>query len=641
MGDMLPGQPISALISAKWRILGELLFATPICTWAAWPFYVRGVASLKGFNLNMFTLIGLGVSVAYGYSLTAALFPGIFPPSFRTPEGNVAVYFEASGVIVALILLGQVLELRARNRTSAAIKSLLELAPKTARRIETDGTEKDVDLNLIQRGDRLRIRPGEKVPVDGVVLEGSSTLDESMVTGEPIPVHKESGSPLIGATLNKTGSLIMEAQKVGSETLLARIVAMVAEAQRSRAPIQNLADIAASYFVPAVIAVAIVTFITWAVYGPEPRLAYALINAVAVLIIACPCALGLATPMSVMVAMGRGAGEGVLFKNAEAIESMRKVDMLLTDKTGTLTKGSPEVTGVVSAGEVDREGLLSLAAALERESEHPLAEAILRAVQTVTPPEVDSFDSIPGQGVKGRIGGADVLLGNRTLMEAQAIDLTPLADETENCQKNGETVMFLAQNGTLLGLIAVTDPLKDKMEETIRALQGEGIEIVMLTGDNEKSARAVAGRLGIKRVEAELLPEGKADALKKYKAGGRTVAMAGDGVNDAPALALADVGIAMGTGTDVAMESADVTLVKGDLAGILRARRLSRATITNIKQNLFFAFVYNSLGIPIAAGTLYPFFGILLSPVIAAAAMSFSSVSVITNALRLRKKTID
>jgi len=640
MGDMLPGEPISSLISVKGRIWGELLFATPICTWAAWPFYVRGIASLKGFNLNMFTLIGLGVSVAYGYSLVAALFPGIFPPSFRSPEGDVAVYFEASGVIVALILMGLVLELRARSRTSAAIKNLLGLAPKTARRIEEDSTENDVDLNLVQKGDRLRIRPGEKVPVDGIVLEGSSTLDESMVTGESLPIHKETGDPLIGATLNKTGSLIMEAQKVGSETLLARIVAMVAEAQRSRAPIQNLADIAASYFVPAVILAAVVTFIIWAIYGPEPSLTYALINAVAVLIIACPCALGLATPMSIMVAMGKGAEHGILFKNAEAIENLRKVEMLFVDKTGTLTKGRPEVTGVVSAGEWDREKLLSYAASLEKGSEHPLAEAVLEAAKGISLPEVSDFDSIPGKGVRGTIETKEVTLGNRAMIEHEDIDLSPLVEKSEQLQQSGETVIFLAVGGTLAGIISIADPIKENMRQTIVALHEEGIEITMLTGDNTATARAVADRLGIDRVEAELLPEAKADALKKYKARGRIVAMAGDGVNDAPALALADVGIAMGTGTDVAMESAGVTLVKGDLAGILRARRLSRATIRNIKQNLFFAFVYNSLGVPIAAGVLYPFFGILLSPIIAAAAMSFSSVSVITNALRLRNKSI-
>lgn len=640
MGDMLPGAPVSSLIGTKGRILGELIFATPICTWAAWPFYVRGIASLKGFNLNMFTLIGLGVSVAYSYSIVAALIPGIFPDSFRSPEGDVAVYFEASGVIVALILLGQVLELRARSRTSAAIKSLLGLAPKTARRIEADGTEHDVDLNLVQKGDRLRIRPGEKVPVDGTVLEGSSTLDESMVTGEAIPVYKEPGTQLIGATINKTGSLIMEAQKVGSETLLSRIVTMVAEAQRSRAPIQNLADIAASYFVPAVIVVAIITFTIWAIYGPAPSLAYALINAVAVLIIACPCALGLATPMSVMVAMGKGAGAGVLFKNAEAIESMRKVDLLLVDKTGTLTKGRPEVTGVVSTGKLDREHLLRLAATLEKGSEHPLAEAIIEAAGNFTMSRVDGFDSVPGKGVKGMIDDETIILGNKTMMQDYSVDLSVLVNETRQRQENGETVMFLARNNALVGIIVVSDPIKEKMVETVRALQDEQIEIVMLTGDNAGTARAVAKQLGIDRIEAELLPEGKAEALKKYKTKGHTIAMAGDGVNDAPALALADVGIAMGTGTDVAMESADVTLVKGDLAGILRARKLSRATITNIKQNLFFAFVYNSLGIPVAAGVLYPFFGILLSPIIAAAAMSFSSVSVITNALRLQRKNI-
>ncbi|WP_373072760.1 copper-translocating P-type ATPase [Sulfurimonas sp.] len=641
MGDMFPGEPISNLVGTKGRIWGELLFATPICTWIAWPFYVKGIKSLKGFNLNMFTLIALGVSVAYSYSMVAAMLPNIFPESFQGADGDVAVYFEASGVIVTLILLGQVLELRARTRTSAAIKSLLGLAPKTARVIQEDGSEKDLDLNLVQKGDHLRIRPGEKVPVDGIVLEGSSTLDESMVTGEAIPVHKEVGAQLIGATINKTGSLIMQAEKVGNETLLSRIVTMVAEAQRSRAPIQNLADIAASYFVPAVIFIAITTFILWAIYGPEPSMTYALINAVAVLIIACPCALGLATPMSIMVAMGKGASNGILYKNAEAIENMRKVNLLLVDKTGTLTKGHPEVVGIVPSADVDEKIMLGFAASLERSSEHPLAEAIIEASDGIKLEEVNEFDSVTGKGIKGKINDEIIILGNMAMMQEHNIDLEPLSKEFKQRESSGQTVMFLAKNNTLIGLIAVSDPIKDEMKETITTLHEQNIKIVMLTGDNEGTARAVANQLGIDDFEAQLLPEDKVDALKKYKSKGYTIAMAGDGVNDAPALALADVGIAMGTGADIAMETADLTLVKGDLKKILHARKLSALTIRNIKQNLFFAFVYNSLGIPLAAGVFYPFFGILLSPIIAAAAMSFSSVSVIANALRLQTKDIN
>lgn len=641
MGDMLPGEPISSIIGTKGRIWGELIFAAPICTWIAWPFYVKGVRSLNGFNLNMFTLIALGVSVAFTYSVIAALFPAIFPDSFRGEEGNVAVYFEASGVIVTLILLGQVLELRARSRTSSAIKELLGLAPKTARVIQEDGSEKDVDLELVQKGDHLRIRPGEKIPVDGKVLKGSSTLDESMVTGESIPVHKEKGAELIGSTVNKTGSIVMEAEKVGTETLLSRIVNMVSEAQRSRAPIQHLADLAASYFVPAVIIVAVITFIVWAVYGPEPSLTYALINAVAVLIIACPCALGLATPMSIMVAMGKGARGGILYKNAEAIENMRKVDMLLVDKTGTLTKGRPEVVSIVTSSNTDKDTLLQIAASLEKWSEHPLAEAILKKAEDIELVDVDEFDSVPGKGIKGKIDGEEVILGNIAMMKDHNVELGKLQDEYKEREKNAQTVMFLAKNNDLIGFIAVSDPIKDGMENTIKALRSQNIEIVMLTGDNKGTANAVANKLGIKKLEAELLPEDKVKALKKYKEKGYVIAMAGDGVNDAPALALADVGIAMGTGADIAMETADLTLVKGDLTKILHARKLSNFTIKNIKQNLFFAFVYNSLGIPLAAGVLYPYFGILLSPIIAAAAMSFSSVSVIANALRLQTKDIN
>lgn len=642
MGDMLPGRPISSLMSMRARVWLEFALATPVCVWAAWPFYVRFADSLKHKSLNMFTLIGLGVSVAYLYSLVAALLPQIFPPSFRDAAGEVAVYFEAAGVIVTLILLGQVLELRARSQTGAAIKKLLGLAAKSARRLNDDGSEEDVALEAVQVGDRLRVRPGEKVPVDGSVLEGHSNLDESMVTGEPLPVHKEPGDKVVGATINGTGGLVMRAEKVGADTLLSRIVAMVAEAQRSRAPIQKLADVVASYFVPIVIGVAVLTFAVWALFGPEPRMAHALINAVAVLIIACPCALGLATPMSIMVATGKGASLGVLFKNAEAIEVLRSVDTLVVDKTGTLTEGKPKLVSVQPHADIDEHTLLRLAASLERGSEHPLAAAIVEGAEArgVTLSEAEAFDSITGKGVQGTVDGRRVALGNRSLMETLKIDASTLTERAESLRNDGQTVMFVAVDGNAAGLIGVADPIKQSTPEAIRALHDEGMRIVMLTGDSRTTARAVAQKLGIDEVIAEVLPDQKSAKVKALQTEGRIVAMAGDGINDAPALAQAQVGVAMGTGTDVAMESAGVTLVKGDLNGIVRARKLSRRTMSNIKQNLFFAFVYNSAGVPIAAGVLYPAFGLLLSPVLAAAAMSFSSVSVIGNALRLRKARV-
>ena len=637
MGDLLPGQPISQLFSMRVRTFIELALATPVCLWSGWPFYVRAVQSVRNLSLNMFTLIGLGVSVAYLYSLVAALFPGLFPPSFRE-NGEVAVYFEAAAMIVTLILLGQVLELRARSKTSQAIKKLLGMQAKTARRIGDDGTEGDVPLDAVQAGDRLRVRPGEKVPVDGVVLEGASSVDESLVTGEPMPIEKHEGDRVIGSTVNGTGGLVMRAEKVGAETLLARIVTMVAEAQRSRAPIQKLADVVAGYFVPTVILIAIVTFAVWALVGPEPRMAHALINAVAVLIIACPCALGLATPMSIMVATGKGATMGILFKNAEAIEVMRKVDTLVVDKTGTLTEGKPKLVSVEASAGVEESDLLRLAASLERGSEHPLAAAIVKgaAERGVEPAQVEDFDSVTGKGVRGRVAGRDVALGNRALMDDLCIDPGALAARAEELRGDGQTVMFVAVDGKAAGIVGVADPIKDSTPDAIRTLHAEGMRIVMLTGDSETTAQAVARKLDIDEVIAGVLPDQKADVVKRLQAEGRIVAMAGDGINDAPALAQAQVGIAMGTGTDVAMESASVTLVKGDLRAIARARSLSRRTMANIKQNLFFAFAYNAAGIPVAAGLLYPFFGLLLSPVIAAAAMSFSSVSVISNALRLR-----
>ena len=643
MGDLLPGEPVSQLLSAKVRIYLEFTLATPVCLWAAWPFYVRAVQSVRTVHLNMFTLIGLGVSVAYGYSVIAALLPGLFPASFHNAHGEVDVYFEAAGVIVTLILLGQVLELRARSSTNTAIRQLLDLAAKSARRIRADGGEEDVPLEQIQLGDRLRVRPGEKVPLDGRVLEGSSAVDESMVTGEPMPVQKQVGDRVVGATINGTGGFIIEVEKVGADTLLSRIVTMVAEAQRSRAPIQKLADVVAGYFVPTVILVAILTFAVWAVVGPDPKFSYGLLNAVAVLIIACPCALGLATPMSIMVATGRGALMGILFRNAEAIEILRDVDTLLVDKTGTLTEGKPKLVTVTAIlPGVDDELLLRLAASLEKGSEHPLAAAIVTgaADRKAVLSQVTDFSSVTGKGVTGQVEGRTVSLGNRAMMNDLDISIEPLIDQADALRSEGQTVMYVAVDDALAGMVGVADPIKESTPEAVRVLHAEGIRLVMLTGDSQRTAEAVARQLGIDDVVAEALPEGKVAEIARRQSLGQIVAMAGDGINDAPALAKAHVGIAMGTGTDIAMESAGVTLVKGDLRGIARARKLSRATMRNIKQNLFFAFVYNTAGVPIAAGVLYPVFGILLSPMFAALAMSASSVSVITNALRLRSASL-
>ncbi len=642
MGDMLPGRPVSSLVSGRGRVILELALATPVCLWAAWPFYRRAIASVRQRSLNMFTLIGLGVGVAYGYSTIAALFPDLFPHAFRHASGEVAVYFEAGAVITALILLGQVLELRARSRTGAALRALLDMAPRSARRLVDDTHEADVSLDEIGVGDRLRVRPGEKVPVDGIVLEGQSFVDESMVSGEPIPVAKQAGDRVIGATLNGAGGFVMRAEKVGAETLLARIVAMVAEAQRSRAPIQRTADVVAGWFVPIVMAVAALTFVAWAVFGPEPRLAHALVNAVAVLIIACPCALGLATPMSIMVATGRGASQGVLFRNAEAIEVMRLVDTLVIDKTGTLTEGRPELESVVVAPGFDEAELLRLAASLERGSEHPLAAAVVKGAgeRGIALAAAEDFESLAGRGVRGRVGGRGVAIGTAALLRELGVDAGPLGARAEELRKQGKTVFFVAVDERVAGLLAVADPVKASTPEAIGALRAEGLRIVMLTGDSRATATAVAGTLGIDEVIAEVLPDQKAQAIERLLSEGRSVAMAGDGINDAPALAKARVGIAMGTGTDVAMESAGVTLVRGDLRGIVRARRLSRRTMANIRQNLFFAFAYNAAGVPIAAGVLYPFFGVLLSPMLAAAAMSASSLSVVANALRLRRVSL-
>lgn len=615
----------------------QFVLATPVVLWAGKPFFERGWASLKSRNLNMFTLIAMGTGVAWLYSIVATLAPGIFPEAFRQ-DGVVAVYFEASAVITVLVLLGQVLELKAREQTGGAIRALLDLAPKTARRITENGDDEDVPLDQIKVGDLLRVRPGEKVPLDGIVTEGRSAVDESMVTGESMPVKKEQDSKVIGGTMNQTGSFIMKAEHVGKDTMLAQIVHMVAEAQRSRAPIQRLADVVASWFVPAVILVAVLAFLVWSVYGPSPAFSYALIAAVSVLIIACPCALGLATPMSIMVGVGKGAQAGVLIKNAEALERMEKVDTLVIDKTGTLTEGKPTVTKIVPAAGTSADDLLVLAASLEQGSEHPLAHAIVMAARDkgLDLTETHDFDSQSGKGVTGKIKGQHVALGNAMLMEELAVDVSSMSDQANELRSDGATVIFIAVDDRIAGLLAIADPVKETTPEAISQLQKQGIHIVMLTGDNRRTAEAVARTLGIEAVEAEILPEDKGKIVKKLRDTGCIVAMAGDGTNDAPALAAADVGIAMGTGTDVAMESAGVTLLKGDLLGIVRARRLSVATMQNIRQNLFFAFVYNSAGVPIAAGMLFPSFGVLLSPIIAAAAMSLSSVSVIGNALRLR-----
>jgi Cu+-exporting ATPase len=641
VSEFLPGQPLQQALPPVAMTWSQFLLATPVVLWGGWPFFVRGWASVVNRHLNMFTLIALGVGAAYVFSVVATLAPGLFPASFRTHGDQVGVYFEPAAVIVVLVLLGQVLELRARSRTSTAIKKLLGLTPTTARRLDASGAEQDVPLEHVQVGDRLRVRPGERVPVDGVVVEGTTTVDEAMVTGEPMPVEKAAASRVTGGTVNGTGTFVMEAQRVGSDTLLAQIVRLVGDAQRSRAPIQRLADTVSGWFVPIVILVAIVTFVVWAVWGPEPRLAHALVNAVAVLIIACPCALGLATPMSIMVGTGRGAEIGVLLRNAEALEVMERVDTVVVDKTGTLTEGRPALTTVVAEAPVDEPTLLRLVASLEKVSEHPLAEAIVRgaAERAVQTGPVTDFQSVTGKGVLGTVDGRRVAIGNAALLTEMgaAVTSTPRADAL---RRTGETVMFVAVDGIYAGLVGVADRIKATTAEAIEALHAEGLQIVMLTGDSRVTAEAVARSVGIDAVEAEVLPEQKAAVVKRLQAEGRLVAMAGDGINDAPALAQADVGIAMGTGTDVAMESAGVTLVRGDLRGLVRARRLSRATMRNIRQNLFFAFVYNVLGVPVAAGVLYPSFGVLLSPIIASAAMTFSSVSVIGNALRLRRQAL-
>ena len=636
ISEFLPGQPLQHRLPHAWMI--ELALATPVVLWGGWPFFVRGWASLVNRHLNMFTLIALGVGAAFGYSVVATLAPGAFPASFRV-AGQVAVYFEPAAVIVVLVLLGQVLELRARSRTSTAIRNLLGLAPNTARRIGADGAEREVSLSDVQVGDRLRVRPGERVPVDGVVLEGMSTVDESMVTGEPIPVEKAADAKVTGGTVNGTGTFVIRAERVGSDTLLAQIVRMVSEAQRSRAPIQRLADTVSAWFVPIVIGIAVITFIVWATAGQEPRLAHALVNAVAVLIIACPCALGLATPMSIMVGTGRGAEAGVLIRNAEALEALEKVTTVVVDKTGTLTEGKPKLVTVEALPGLDEATVLRLTASVEHVSEHPLAAAIVSGARErhVMLADVKEFHSVTGMGVLGTVDDRRVAVGNVRHLETLGIHVGSLRDRANVLRREGQTVMFVAVDQQAAGLVAVADPIKPTTKEAIDALHAAGVKVVMLTGDNRATADAVARAVGIHHVEADVLPDQKADVVKRLQQRGDRVAMAGDGINDAPALAQADVGIAMGTGTDVAMESAGVTLVKGDLRGIVRARRLSHATVGNIRQNLFFAFVYNVLGVPLAAGALYPAFGLLLSPMIASAAMTFSSVSVIGNALRLRR----
>jgi len=638
MSNLIPGQPLQQILSM--RAIGwlELILATPVVIWGGWPFFERGWASIVNRSLNMFTLIALGTGTAYAYSIVAVLFPGLFPASFQNMPGQVPLYFEAAAAITTLVLLGQVLELRARSHTSSAIRALLKLSPKSARLVRADGTEMDVPVEHIQPGDLLRVRANEKIPTDGVVVEGQSAVDESLVTGEPIPVEKSAGSRVIGGTVNSLGSFVMRAERVGSETMLAQIVRMVSEAQRSRAPVQRLADQVSAYFVPAVVLIAIATFVIWGTLGPDPRMAHALLNAVAVLIIACPCALGLATPMAIMVGTGRGALAGVLVKNAEALEILEKVDTLVVDKTGTLTEGKPRVTTVIPAPGEFEAHVLAIAATLERSSAHPLASAILAAAEERDIPldEATDFKSLTGQGVTGRIEGKDAVLGNRGLMAGLGIATESLDDPARDHEAAGETVMFIALDGKLAGLVTVADPIKATTPDAIAQLRRDGIRIVMVTGDSRATADAVASKLGIDGVFAGILPDQKREIVKKLQAEGHKVAMAGDGVNDAPALTQADVGIAMSTGTDVAIESAGITLLHGDLRGVARARKLSRATMRNIRQNLFFAFVYNSLGVPIAAGALYPFFGLLLSPVLASAAMTFSSVSVIMNALRLR-----
>jgi Cu+-exporting ATPase len=638
MGDVFPGQPLAELIPARWGQWLQLLLATPVVLWGGWPFFVRGVQSVRSMNLNMFTLIGLGVSVAFGYSLVATMVPGVFPEAFRNADGHVAVYYEAAAVITTLVLLGQVLELKARSQTSGAIRALLELAPPTAFRLMADGSDEEVSIDDLATGDRLRVRPGDKIPVDGDIVEGSSNVDESMISGEPIPVGKQAGDAVIGGTVNGTGGFIMVATNVGDDTLLSQIVHMVAEAQRSRAPIQRLADVVASWFVPTVVVTSIITFIVWAWLGPHPAMAYAIVNAVAVLIIACPCALGLATPMSIMVGTGKGAQNGILIKNAEVLETFEKVDTVVVDKTGTLTEGHPELVMVTPCSGYTEESLLSLAAAVEAASEHPLAAAIVRSAKerSLNPEAQQDFESITGQGARASVSGKSVAIGNEQLMRAMGAFDEALAEQAGSFRQQGQTVMFVAIDGQPAGLLGVADPIKSTTPQAIEQLHRAGLKVVMLTGDNAATADAVARQIGIDAVHADVSPEDKNRVVRELQAEGSVVAMAGDGINDAPALAQADIGIAMGTGTDVAIESAGVTLVRGDLLGVARARALSRATMRNIRQNLFFAFAYNTAGVPIAAGILYPFFGLLLSPMIAAAAMSMSSVSVIGNALRLR-----
>jgi Cu+-exporting ATPase len=638
MGRHIPGSPFESMNHGVLDWI-ELVFSTPVVLWGGWPFFTKGYRSIITLMLNMFTLISIGVAAAWGYSVVAVLLPGLYPDSFRGDSGSVGVYFEAAAVIVTLVLLGQVLELRARRATSGAIRALLDLAAKTATRVGTDGSEEEVPLERVHIGDLLRVRPGEKVPVDGTVMEGKSSIDESMITGEPMPVTKETGDAVTGATVNQTGSFVMEAQRVGDETLLSRIVQMVAQAQRSRAPIQGVADLMAGYFVPIVLLVSVATFVVWGIWGPAPAFTYAVVNAVAVLIIACPCALGLATPMSIMVGVGRGAQAGILIKNAEALELMEKVDTLVVDKTGTLTEGKPKLVTVEPTAGFDEPTFLRLAATLERSSEHPLAEAIVRGAEQrgTELAEVEDFESVTGKGVQGRVDGRAVALGNKAMMESLSVEIEALADRSESLRAEGQTVMFVAIDRKSAGLIGVADPIKATTRIAIQLLHESGMTITMLTGDSKTTAQAVAKQLGIDNVQADVLPDQKADIVRKLQAQGKRVAMAGDGINDAPALAQADVGIAMGTGTDVAIESAGVTLVKGDLQGIAKCRSLSRTTMRNIRQNLFFAFLYNIAGVPIAAGVLYPLFGLLLSPMIAAAAMTLSSVSVVGNALRLRR----
>ena len=638
MGDLIPGQPFEGLLPGAWPQWIQFAMATPVVLWGGWPFFVRGVQSVRTMNLNMFTLIALGVGVAYVFSVVATVAPGVFPDAFRGMHGNVAVYFEAAAVITTLVLLGQVLELRARSQTSGAIRALLELAPPTAHRINDDGSEEEVSIDHLREGDRLRVRPGEKVPVDGEIIEGRSSVDESMVTGEPIPVEKNAGDKVTGGTVNGTGGFIMKATHVGEDTMLSQIVKMVSEAQRSRAPIQRLADTVSGWFVPAVVVISIITFIVWSLFGPEPAMAFATVNAVAVLIIACPCALGLATPMSIMVGTGKGAQNGILIKNAEALETLEKVDTIVVDKTGTLTEGRPKLVLVEPQSPFTEGELLSLAASVERGSEHPLAAAIVEGAEErgAQISSASEFSSVTGEGVEAMVDSRKVALGNAKMMKRISAYDESMAANAEDHRREGQTVMFVAVDGKPAGLIGVADPIKVTTPDAIKALHEAGVKVVMLTGDSRATAEAVGAKIGIDEIHADVSPEDKNRIVRELQETGAKVAMAGDGINDAPALAQADVGIAMGTGTDVAMESAGVTLVKGDLRGVARARRLSQATMRNIRQNLFFAFIYNALGVPVAAGVLYPFFGLLLSPMIAAAAMSFSSVSVIGNALRLR-----